>query len=325
MKLRTIGLIGTLTLGLLAGALPADAQEAGKVYRIGYLAPHGGSVRRKAFREGLRELGYVEGQNVVIEYRSAEGKRDRLPELAAALVRLNLDVIFSFSAPAVRALRKATTTVPLVTVSNDPVRNGFVASLARPGGNITGLANLSTGLAGKRLELLKEVVPQLSPVAVLWNPDAATARLRMRATEAAAKWLDIKLQPVAVTRPNDFERAFSAMKKGHAGALFPLRDILIHRQLQRIVKLAAENRLPGMYADRRFVEVGGLMSYETLMADLDRRAATYVDKILKGAKPSDLPVEQPTKFDLVINLKTAKTLGLTIPPTVLLQATKVIR
>ncbi len=326
MRIRTIGFIVTLALGLLAGPLPADAQEAEKVYRIGYLGSRSALPTTEiAFRQGLRELGYVEGQNIVIEYRSAEGKRDRLPELAAALVRLNLDVIFSFSAPAVRALKKATTTVPLVTVSDDPVRYGFVASLARPGGNITGLANLSTGLAGKRLELLKEVVPQLSPVAVLWNPDAAGSRQRMRATEAAAKSLDIKLQPVAVTRPNDFERAFSAMKKGHAGALFPLRDILVHRQLQRIVKLAAENRLPGMYDDRRFVEVGGLISYETLMADLDRRAATYVDKILKGAKPADLPVEQPTKFDLVINLKTAKTLGLTIPPTVLLQATKVIR
>jgi putative ABC transport system substrate-binding protein len=324
MRLRTIGLICTLALGLLAGPLPTEAQQGGKVYRIGYLAPVSSSVRRKAFREGLRELEYVEGQNLVIEERSAEGKRDRLPELAAELIRLNLDVIFAYSTPAVRALKKATTTIPIVTVSGDPVRYGFVASLARPGGNITGLANLTPELAGKRLELLKEVVPQVSRVAVLWDPDSSGARLRMRETEAAAKSLDIKLQPVAVRKPNDFERAFSAMKKGHAGAFSPLRTILIHTQRKRIVKLAAENRLPGMYDHRRFVEVGGLMSYGTLMDDLDRRAATYVDKILKGANPADLPVERPTKFELFVNLKRAKQLGITIPPEVLYRATKVI-
>ncbi len=225
MRLRTIALISTLVLGLLAAPLPAKAQQAGKVYRIGYLAPVSASPfypRTKAFREGLRELGYVEGQNIVIEYRAAEGKRNRFPELAAELVRLNLDVIFAYSTYAVRALKNATTTVPLVTVSGDPVRAGFVASLAQPGGNITGLANLTPELVGKRLELLKEVVPQVSRVAVLWNPDNTIAGLRMRATEVAANSLDIKLQSVAVRVPNDFERAFSAMKKGHAGALFLL-------------------------------------------------------------------------------------------------------
>jgi len=336
MKLRTIGLISTLVLGLLAGPLAAAAQQAGRVYRIGYLTPRShnpankssstlSTARMKAFLEGLRELGYVEGQNIVIEYRSAEGKRDRLPELAAELGRLNLDVIFAYSTVAVRALKKATTTVPLVTVSGDPVRLGFVASLAHPGGNITGLANLTPELAGKRLELLKAVVPQLSPVAVLWDPDNPGAKLRMRETEAAANSLDIKLQPVAVRKLNDFEDAFSVMKKERAGALVPLRGTLVNTHLQRIVALAAENRLPTMYGSVGFAEVGGLMSYGTRIADLDRRAATYVDKILKGAKPADLPIEQPTKFELVINLKTAKALGLTIPPQVLLQATKVIK
>ncbi len=328
MRLTTIGLISTLALGLLAGPLPVKAQQTDKVYRIGYLAPISASPtsrRTKAFREGLRELGYVEGQNIVIEYRAAEGKRNRFPELAAELVRLNLDVIFAYSTYAVRALKNATTTVPLVTVSGDPVRAGFVASLVRPGGNITGLANLTPELAGKRLELLKEVVPQISRVAVLWNPDNPIAGLRMRDTEAAANSLGIKLQPVAVRKPNDFEHAFSAMKKERPGALVPLRSFLVQGHLQRIAELAAENRLPAMYDDSMFVEVGGLMSYGTRIEDLDRRAATYVDKILKGAKPADLPVEQPTKFELVINLKTAKTLGLTIPQSLLYQADKVIK
>jgi putative ABC transport system substrate-binding protein len=234
-------------------------------------------------------------------------------------------VIFAFSTSAVRALKKATTTIPIVTVSSDPVRYGIVASLARPGGNITGLANLIPELAGKRLELLKAVIPQISRVAVLWNPDNPVLGLQMRETEAAAKSLDIKLQPVAVTRQNDFERAFSAMKKGHADAFSPLRDILIQTQLKQIVKLAAENRLPGMYNHRKFVEFGGLMSYGTQVNDLDRRAATYVDKILKGANPADLPIEQPTKFELFVNLKRAKQLGITIPPSILYRANKVIK
>ncbi len=336
MKLRTIGIISTLVLGLLAGPLPTEAQQAGKVYRIGYLAPRShdpanksssalSTARMKAFREGLRELGYVEGQNLVIEFRSAEGKRARLPDLAAELVRLNVDVIFVYSTPAVKAVKKTTTTLPIVSVSGDPVRLGFVASLAHPGGNITGLANLTPELAGKRLELLKAVVPQLSPVAVLWDPDNPGARPRMRETEAAANSLDIKLQPVAVRKPNDFEHAFSAMKKEQAGALVPLRGTLVNTHLQRIAALAAENRLPTMYDGVGFAEAGGLMSYGTLIADLDRRAATYVDKSLKGANPADLPIEQPTKFELFVNLKTAKLLGLTIPPSILYRADKVIK
>jgi putative ABC transport system substrate-binding protein len=328
MRLRTIWLISTLALGLSAAPLPAEAQKAGKVYRIGYLAPITASPfspRTKAFHEGLRELGYVEGQNIVIKYRAAEGKRDRLPELAVELVRLNLDVIFAYSTSAVRALKKATKTVPIVAVSGDPVRDGLVASLARPGGNITGLANLTPELAGKRFELLKEVIPQLSLVAVLWNPNYSSQGLRMRETEAAANSLHIKLQPIAVRGPNDIERAFLAMKKERAGAVVPLRGILVNTHLQRIVELAAENRLPAMYDHVRFAEAGGLMSYGRLMFDLDRRAATYVDKILKGANPADLPIEQPTTYDLVVNLKTANQLGITIPPEILYQATRVIK
>jgi putative tryptophan/tyrosine transport system substrate-binding protein len=329
-------LLFTLAVIILATIRPAEAQQTGKVHRIGYLAPRShdpanksfsalSSARTKAFREGLRALGYVEGQNIVIEYRSAEGKRDRLPKLAAELVPLNLDVIFAYSLPAVRALKKVTTTIPIVTVSGDPVRFGLVASLAHPGGNITGLANLTPELAGKRLELLKKVVLTISRVAVLWNPVSSSARLRMRETEAAANSMDIKLRRIAWTGPNDLERAFSAMKKERADALVPIRDIVINIHLPRIAALAAQNQLPTMYDDTTFVEAGGLMSYGTVIADLDRRAARYVDKILKGANPADLPIEQPTKFELVINLKTAKQLGLTIPPEVLYRADKIIK
>jgi putative ABC transport system substrate-binding protein len=328
MRLRTIGLFSTLALSLLTGPLPAEAQQAGKAYRIGYLSPafsSGTPARTEAFRQGLRELGYIEGQNIVIEYRFAQRKLNRLPDLAAELVRLKLDVIFAFSAPAVRALKKATTTLPIVTVSGDPVRAGFVASLARPGGNITGLANLTPELVGKRLELLKEVIPQVSRVAILWNSVESSAGLRMRETQSAAASLGIELQPLEVKGLKNLEDAFSAMKKERADALVPLRSVLVMKQLQRIVELAAENRLPAMYDSRRFTQAGGLMSYGTLIADLDRSAAKYVDKILKGAKPADLPVELPTKFELIINLKTAKQLGITIPPNVLYQATKVIK
>jgi putative ABC transport system substrate-binding protein len=307
---------------------PVQAQQAKKIPRIGYLSatsPSAEPARTDAFRQGLRELGYIEGQNIVIEWRSAEGKLERLPDLAAELVRLKVDVIFVRSTAAVQTAKNATTTVPVVSVSGDPVGLGLVASLARPGGNVTGLANLTPELAGKRLELLKEVIPRVSRVAVLWYPDTPSAALRVRETEAAASSLGIKLQLVEVREVNDFELAFSAMKKDRAGALVPLRGTLIVNQLKRIAELAAENRLPAMYDDREFTEAGGLMSYGTMLADLDRRAANYVDKILKGAKPADLPVEQPTKFELVINLKTAKQIGLTIPPNVLARADRVIR
>ncbi len=267
----------------------------------------------------------MEGKNVLIEYRFAEGKPDRLSDLVTELLRLKVDVIFARGTSGVQAAKKATTTVPLVTVSGDPVAAGFVASLAQPGGNITGLTNFTSELGGKRLELLKEVIPQISRVAVLWYPDDPLAALRMRETENAAPSLGLKLQPVEVRGPNDFELAFSAMKKERAGAFVVLRAPVIINQLKRVVELAAKNLVPAMYDDRDFTEAGGLMSYGTSIPDLYRRAAILVDKILKGAKPADLPVEQPTKFELFINLKTAKQIGLTIPPNVLARADKVIR
>jgi putative ABC transport system substrate-binding protein len=318
-------IVWLLTTVFLA-VVSVEAQQPKKVPRIGFLSPHSraSSVRIETFRQGLRDLGYVEGQNIVIEQRYAEGNPG-LPGLAAELVSLKVDVIFAVTTPAVQAAKKATTTVPIVTVSGDPVGFGFVASLARPGGNITGLANLTPELVGKRLELLKEVLPRVSRVAVLWNPDSTGAALRMRETEAAASSLGLKLQPVEVRGPNDFEHAFSAMKKERADALVPLRSPLIEAQGKQIVELAAKNRLPAMHDSREFSEAGGLMSYGAMGADLDRRAATYVDKILKGAKPADLPVEQPTQFELIINLKTAKQIGLTIPPNVLARADRVIK
>jgi len=320
-----IWLLATVLLTTLS---PAEAQQPKKIPRIGYLSatsPSAEPARTDAFRQGLRELGYIEGQNIVIEWRSAEGKLDRLPDLADELVRLKVDVIFVRSTAAVQTAKNATTTVPIVSVSGDPVGLGLVTSLARPGGNITGLANLTPELAGKRLELLKEVIPQVSRVAVLWYPDTPSAAFRVRETEAASPSLGIKLQLVEVREANDFELAFSAMKKERAGALVPLRGTLIVNHLKRIAELAAKNRLPAMYDDREFTEAGGLMSYGTMLADLDRRAATYIDKILKGAKPADLPVEQPKKFEFIVNLKAAKLIGLTISPNVLARADKVIR
>ncbi|HEU4638753.1 MAG TPA: ABC transporter substrate-binding protein [Candidatus Binatia bacterium] len=299
-----------------------------KVPRIGYLSAGFSSpkpARTEAFRQGLRDLGYVEGQNILIEYRYAEGKLGRLPGLAAELLRLNVDMVFAYSTPAVRVLKEATTIVPVVTVSADPVRNGFVASLARPGGNITGLANLTPELAGKRLELLKEVVPKISRVAVIWNSNDPGSELRMRETETAARSWGIKVQSVEVRESNDLERAFSAIKIEQAGALVPLRGRTTNNLRERIIELAKRDRVPAVYDDSPLVEAGGLMSYGTEIAELDRRAASYVDKILKGAKPANLPIEQPTKFELWMNLKTAKQIGLTIPPNVLARADRVIR
>jgi ABC-type uncharacterized transport system substrate-binding protein len=328
-SMRKAGVFSILFLLVpLAIAVIAEAQQPTKIPRIGVLVagnPSPASARIEAFQQGLRDLGYIEGQNLIIEYRYAEGKLDRLPELAAELVRLKVDAIFVTSTSAVQAAKKATTKVPIVSVSGDPVGLGLVASLARPGGNVTGLANFTSELAGKRLELLKEVVPSVSRVAVLWNPVASSSALRMRETEAAAHSLGIKLQPVAVREANDFERAFSALKRERVDALFPLRSPFISIHVKRIVELAAKNRVPGMYDASEFPEAGGLMSYGTMLPDLDRRAAVYVGKILKGAKPADLPVEQPTKFEFIINLKAAKQIGLTIPQKVLARADKVIK
>jgi len=299
-----------LCAALFALCAPAEAQQPKKVPRIGFLSDSRQSWD-EAFRQGLRELGYVEGQNITIEYRYAEGKVERLPDLGTQ---------------AISAAKQSTSMIPLVmAVTADPVGSGFVASLARPGGNITGLTSLSQDLSGKRLELLKETVPRLTRVGILWNsgnPDNAT---QLREAESAATALGVQLQPVEVKSSNDFDKAFSGITKGRSGALYALGDSLIATNRKRIVDFAAKSRLASMFSTRQAVEAGGLMAYGTNFLDLFRRTAIYVDKILKGAKPADLPVEQPTKFELVINLKTAKQIGLTIPPNVLVRADKVIR
>jgi putative ABC transport system substrate-binding protein len=317
-----------LALGsiLFALGLPAEAQPPTKIPRIGYLNPAETSQYRdsriEAFRQGLRELGYVEGKNIIIEYRYAEGNSERLPELVRELIDLKVDIIFVMGTPAVRATKNATATVPVVTTSADPVRLGLVGSLARPGENITGLTNFTSELAGKRLELLKETVPRLSRVAVLWSSESAS-ELAKKETEVAARSLGVELESAEAT-PNDIEPAFSLLKRKNAGALLVLRSPMIVNQIRRVVDLAVKSRLPAMVDNRGFVQVGGLIGYGANLADLDRRAATYIDKILKGAKPANLPVEQPTKFELVINLRTAKALGLKIPAHLLMEANEVI-
>jgi putative ABC transport system substrate-binding protein len=307
----------------------AQAQQPTKVPRIGYLGGASlsvNSVRIEAFKQGLRELGYVEGKNIVIEWRSAEGKLDRVPALAAELVRLKVDVIVTGAATPTRAAKEATVTIPIVmTNDNDPVGNGFVASLARPSGNITGMAALSPELSGKRLELLKEIVPKLSRVAFFGTSTNPGNAQSLRETELAAGAFGIKFLYVDVLDPKDIETAFRAASKGRAEAIVALGGpVLIDRRTQ-FTDLAVKSRLPAIYWRSDFVEAGGLMSYGAYLPDLDRRAATYVDKILKGAKPADLPIEQPKKFELIINLKAAKQIGLTIPPNVLVRADRVIK
>ena len=315
---------------LFALCFPAEAQQPKKVPRIGFLtgvSSPTNSARHEAFRQGLRELGYVEGKNIVIEYRSAEGKFDRLPALAAELVRLKVDIIVTGGGATTRAGKAATTTIPIVmTQDGDPVANGFVASLARPGGNITGLATLAPELSGKRLELLKEIVPRLSRVAVLGNSAQPGNAQTLREVELAAKAFGVQLQYLDVLGPKDIATAFRAAGKGQADAVLILSPGLVATsERPQIANLAVKSRLPVIYDRPEPVESGGLMSYGVSTADLDRRAAVFVDKILKGAKPADLPVEQPTKFEFVINLKTAKQIGLTIPPNVLARADRVIR
>ena len=323
-----------LTAILLAFFHRAEAQQIAKVPGIGFLSgqsPSNSPARREAFQQGLRELGYVEGKNITIEYRWAEGKFDYLPALAAELVRLKLDLIVTGGPQATRPAKQATSTIPIVmALDPDPVGNGFIASLAQPGGNITGLSSLAPELSGKQLELLMETVPKLSHVAVfgtLTNPGNAQS---LREAELAAKTFGVKLQYIDVLNidvlsPKDFETAFRAASKGHADAVLMLPGSVLISERAQLTDLAVKSRLPAIYPQPEFIEAGGLMSYGTNTPDLYRRAATYVDKILKGAKPADLPVEQPTKFDLVINLKTAKQIGLTIPPNVLARADKVIR
>jgi putative ABC transport system substrate-binding protein len=320
--------ISALALGALLFALcsPVEAQQPTKIARIGYLSP-GDPVSRvyriEAFRQGLKELGYIEGKNIIIEYRFAEARMERLPELAGELIGLKVDIIFAQALPSTEAAKNATQMIPIVTSSQDPVRSGLVAGLPRPGGNITGLANLTSELVGKRLELLKEVIPQLSRVAVLWTPSTPESTT-WRRTEVAAQSLGVQLQAAEVRERDDLEPAFTAIKRERAEALFMIRSPIVNDLAKRIANLAANSRLPAIYDEKRFPQLGGLMSYGTDLADVDRRAAIYIDKILKGAKPADLPIERPTKFELVINLGTAKALGVKIPAHLLMEAERVI-
>ena len=326
--MRLIGLAVILTLSLILAPLAAEAQPPGKIPRIGVLVVPTRSffsTRIEAFRQGLRELGYVEGKNVLIEYRYAEGKLDLLPALASELVQLKVDVIVTASPPGVQAAKNATSTIPIVFAAiGDPVGGGFVASLARPGGNVTGLSILAPALSGKRLELLKEAFPKVTRVVILWNPTSSGEALSFREMPAVAKALGVQHQSMEVRAANDFEDGFQRAKQEGAQALVTMPSPVINANRQQILEFAAKNRLPAMYAGSEFVEAGGLMSYGPNYTDQFRRAAVFVDKILKGAKPADLPVEQPTKFELVINLKTVKALGLTIPPSLLLRADQVI-
>jgi len=316
--------------GLLGAPLAADAQQAAKVAQIGYLAPNLAASRHlpEAFRQGLRDLGYGEGRNVVIEYRDAEGKFERLPALAAELVALKVDVIVAGGTPAALAAKQASGTLPIVFAGpGDPVTSGLVSSLARPGGNVTGLSSFAPELVGKCLEQLTQAVPGVGRVAALWQPGGLGERTDkdvLKEAEAAARALGVRLQFVEARGRGDLERAFSEMTKARAGALTVLPGSMFVNERRRLVDLAARNRLPAVYPWSEGVAEGGLMSYGPDLADLFRRAAAYVDKILKGAKPADLPVEQPTKFEFVINLKTAKALGVSIPRSLLLQADQVI-
>src|SRR4030095_5663467 len=323
--------IAVLLVGLtLASVRLAEAQPT-KVPRIGYVSgtgnPSDPGPYVEALRQGLRDLGHFDGKNILIEYRGAEGKVDRIPSLVAELVQLNVDVLVVVTLSSIRAAEQATKTIPIVMVTGDPVASGIVDSLARPGGNITGLATLSRDLSAKRLELLTEAVPRLSRVGVLWNVDEQTSsRVYFKEYETAARALKIGLQSLEVRGPNpDLHGAFQTAAKGRAGGLITITSAPLFLQRKRIADLAIKNRLPSMYQGSAWVDAGGLMSYSADDLEAFRRAATYVDKILKGTKPADLPVEQPTKFELVINLKTAKTLNLTIPALVMMRANKVIK
>ena len=322
---RTVSLV-TLTLAILAAPLVSEGQQPAKGPQIGYISLASGlSPRVEAFRQGLRDLGYAEGQNITIEYRWAQGKQDRLRDLAAELVRLKVDVIVTGGPTATRAAKEATTTIPIVMgFDADPVEAGFVASLARPGGNITGTAILSPELSAKRLELLKEMSPAISRVAVFANPDEPVTPLNLRATQAAARALHLQLQVLEVRGLDDWDGAIRAAVKERANALTVFPDYFSLFFGKRLADLSAKNRLPAIHFAKEFAEAGGLMAYGANDRDMHRRAAAYVEKILKGAKPADLPVEQATRLELVINGKTAKALGLTIPQSILIWADQVI-
>jgi putative ABC transport system substrate-binding protein len=329
-NLKLAGLVAIAVTFAVCGAR-AEAQQPGKIPRIGYLSgigdPKNPGSQIEAFRQGLRELGYVEGKNILVEYRYEEGKADRSPSLVAELIHLKVDVLVVVPSPGIRAAKQATKTIPVVMVTTvDPVATGIVDSLARPGGNITGITRLSHDLNGKRLELLKEAVPRMSRVGVLWQADSTSGQSHFKDYQTAARALKIVLQSFEVRRQNpDFEGVFQAAAKGRMNALTTIGNALTLFNRKQIADLATKNRLPSMYEASDYVEAGGLMSYAASDTDLFRRAAVYVDKILKGTKPADLPVEQPIKFELIINLKTAKQIGLTIPQSVLYRADKVIK
>jgi putative tryptophan/tyrosine transport system substrate-binding protein len=329
MNKRKLGSFA-LCVMLFALCVSAEAQQTKKIAKIGYLAPSTPAAVAhliEAFRQGLLEHGYVEGKGFVLELRYGDGKAERLPELARELVGLKVDVILTSTDGAIAVVKQQTQTIPIVmATSTDPVGTGFVASLARPGGNVTGLSTISPELGGKRLELLTEVVPRISRVAFIWNPDIPGATLEYKEAEGASRSLRLQLQFLEVRRSDDLQNAFSAVIKGRAEALIlAWPNPVLFSNRDQITSFTQKNRLPAIYAQKEFVDAGGLMSYGPNLADLYRRAATYVDKILKGAKPADLPVEQPMKFEFVINLKTAKQIGLTIPPNVLVRADKVIK
>jgi putative ABC transport system substrate-binding protein len=323
MKRIAAGLIVAMTLGILTSLPAADTQQLGRMPRVGVLSPSA-DFFLNAFRQGLRELNYIEGRNISLEYRSAEGRADRLFDLAAELVRLKVDIMVTITSPGVRAAKQATSTIPIVMAGvDDAVEQGFVASLARPGGNITGTSSLNPELSGKRLELLKEAFPKVSRVAVL--REAVGGASSLRATMEAARVLGVHLQILELRDPNEIDSAFAAMTRERAGALDVLPGLMITGYMRQIVDLTAKARLPVIFPDGQFVESGGLMSYGPSLPEMYRRTAVYVDKILKGRKPADLPVEQPMRFEFVVNLKAAKQIGLTIPPNVLVRADKVIR
>jgi ABC-type uncharacterized transport system substrate-binding protein len=326
-NLKSVGLVTLAFTFALGGAVWAQPTKIPRIGWLGGISPSENQARIEAFRQGLRELGYVEGKNIVIEWRHHEGKLDRLPALAAELVRLKVDIIITVGAPAARAAKDATVTIPIVMMQvGDAVGSGFVASLAQPGGNITGFSTLAPELSGKRLEILREVVPKLSRVAVFGTSTSPDNAQILKEVELAAKELKVKLQYLDVLYPKDIETAFRAAGKGRAeGVLWLVAGAVASGRQTEIADLAVKSRLPVIYRSRAIVESGGLMSYGVNLLDLARRAATYVDKILKGRKPADLPVEQPMKFEFIVNLNAAKQIGLTIPPNVLVRANKVIR
>jgi len=325
MMMKRAALTVVLALGLLATPLAAEAQQAMKVYRIGVLGNEN-NPPWDGFRRGLRDLGYVDGRNLSMEWRWSEGKPDRFPALAMELVALRPDVIVASGTQGVRAAMEATSAIPIVmTTSSYPEKIGLVKSLSRPGGNVTGLSNVGPELSGKKLELLKEIAPKVSRVAVLWNPASTVEPLALQELLTAAPAVGVEIQSVEVRSPDDFSAAFAAVSSSRVHAMLALGNPINFKGRQLIADFALRNRLPSIYDERLFVDAGGLMSYAPSFTDSIRHAATYVDKILKGAKPADLPVEQPTKFELVINARTAKILGLTIPQSVLLRADEIIQ